>query len=426
MKSFFKNIVDRISSFKNSESKNEKEKNRDFAAKICCLVGAVLIWFYAVSAQTIIEDRKFVSIPVDIIGVDTLETESGMTVINGYDYTVDVTVSGTRSALNKIGADDIDAYVDVSQIAASGDHTLDVRTTVPGNVSQKELSTNYVNVYVDKRESRNVQIKINPLYSIESDLTLGTPAADFETITVSGPGNVLDMIEYAQVTLELGKLTKSITATGDIVLVGKDGGVITNPYVKLSRSEITVTVPVYAEKEVPLTVEFRYGYYDDSTARVTIVPQTILLRGDPTVLSGINDITVLTVDEKKMVGTTNTRTVMIELPDGVENRSKTESATVTVTHMNTSTREINVQGITVKNPNGLDYTLVDDSINVTLRGSSGSLAMVTPANIGAQVDLSFYSRGSGRVSVPVIISLPSTLSDSVYEIGDYTIDVEIK
>lgn len=185
-------------------------------------------------------------------------------------------------------------------------------------------------------------------------------------------------------------------------------------------------MPVYAEKEVPLTVEFRYGYYDDSTARVTIVPQTILLRGDPTVLSGINDITVLTVDEKKMVGTTNTRTVMIELPDGVENRSKTESATVTVTHMNTSTREINVQGITVKNPNGLDYTLVDDSINVTLRGSSGSLAMVTPANIGAQVDLSFYSRGSGRVSVPVIISLPSTLSDSVYEIGDYTIDVEIK
>lgn len=409
----------------NDNQQKSMSRKNDITARILCVFGAVLLWFYAVSSQTIIEDRRFVSIPVELIAADTLESEYGMTVISGYDYSVDVTLSGTRSELSKISAENISAYVDLSQISSAGEYSLDVRTSAPGGISVKELSSNYVTVYVDKRSQKSVDIRVNPVYMIESDYSLGTPETNVETVTVTGPADVLDSITHAQVTVDVGKLTKSVTTSGTIVLYA-DSTPITNPYVKVSESDVTVRIPVYTEKEVDLSVEFKYGYFNDNNTSITIEPSTIRIKGDPTELEKINSVEIMTIDEKKLTGTTSTSTAVIELPDTVENVSRIDSATVTVTQINTFTRVINVSNISVKNPNGLDYELSEESVNITLRGSSGSLSLVTKSNIGLEADLSYYSKGAGRVSVPIKVVLPSSLSSNVYELGEYTLEFDIK
>jgi len=81
---------------KNNQNKPVNKKN-DTGARILCLVGAMLIWFYAVSSQTIIEDTRFASIPVKLMSVDTLEEEYGMTVISG---TVSVFVTVGKTTLH--------------------------------------------------------------------------------------------------------------------------------------------------------------------------------------------------------------------------------------------------------------------------------------------------------------------------------------
>ena len=410
-----------------TEDNKQKPNSRknDITARILCILGALLLWFYAVSSQTIIEDRRFVSIPVELLSADSLESEYGMTVISGYDYNVDVTLSGTRSELSKISAEDISAYVDLSQISSAGEYSLDVRTSAPGGISIKELSSNYVTVYVDKRSQKSVDIRVNPVYMIESDYSLGTPETNVETVTVTGPADVLDSITHAQVTVDVGKLTKSVTTSGTIVLYA-DSTPITNPYVKLSESDVTVRIPVYTEKEVDLSVEFKYGYFNENNALITIEPSKIRIKGDPTELEKISSVQIMTIDEKKLTGTTSTSTAVIELPDTVENVSRVDSATVTVAQINTFTRVINVSNISVKNPNGLDYELSEESVNITLRGSSGSLSLVTESNIGIEADLSYYSKDAGRVSVPLKVVLPTSLSSNVYELGEYTLEFDIK
>ncbi len=410
------------------ENKNQNKpvnKKNDTGARILCLVGAMLIWFYAVSSQTIIEDTRFASIPVKLMSVDTLEDEYGMTVISGYDYNVDVTLSGTRSELSRIDADDISAYVDLSQIETAGTYSLDLRVSAPGGVSVKELSANYVDVYVDKRSSKNVEIRINPVYMIESNYLLGTPEADIETVTVTGPADVLSQITHAQVTVDVGKLTKTVTTTGSIVLYAGSTPV-TNPYVKTTQSDVTVVVPVYTEKEVDLAVEFKHGYFNEKNSKITIEPSSIRIKGDPTELDKINTLHITTIDEKTISATTTSRTAIIELPDGIESVYGVDSATVTINQIGVSTREINVKNITVKNPDGLNYSIARDSVNVTLRGGSGSLALVSESNVSLEADLSYYAKASGRVSVPVKIVLPNSLSSSVYEIGEYTLEFDIK
>lgn len=410
-----------------TEDNKQKPNSRknDITARILCILGAILLWLYAVSSQTIIEDRRFVSIPVELLAADSLESEYGMTVISGYDYNVDVTLSGTRSELSKISAEDISAYVDLSQISSAGEYSLDVRTSAPGGISIKELSSNYVTVYVDKRSQKSVDIRVNPVYMIESDYSLGTPETNVETVTVTGPADVLDSITHAQVTVDVGKLTKSVTTSGTIVLYA-DSTPITNPYVKLSESDVTVRIPVYTEKEVDLSVEFKYGYFNENNALITIEPSKIRIKGDPTELEKISSVQIMTIDEKKLTGTTSTSTAVIELPDTVENVSRVDSATVTVAQINTFTRVINVSNISVKNPNGLDYELSEESVNITLRGSSGSLSLVTESNIGIEADLSYYSKDAGRVSVPLKVVLPTSLSSNVYELGEYTLEFDIK
>ncbi len=411
---------------KSAKERVTDNRNRDLTAKIMCLLGAILLWFYVVSSQTIIDERRFASIPVELISTDVIENEYGMTVINGYDYTVDVTVSGVKNELNRLSAEDINAYVDLSQINAAGEYTLDVRTSVPGGITLKELSANYVNVYVDKRSSKPVEIRVNPIYSIESDYSLGTPSATIPNVTVTGPEDVLDNIAYAQVTVDVGKLTSSVTATGSLVLVGNDGAVISNPYVKLHTTDVAVKIPVYMEKEVPLSVGFKHGFYNEKNSEIKIEPESIVVKGDPAELARLNTVEVMTIDEKRMTGVTGSRVAVIELPEGVENVNRVESVTVTVTHINTATRDIYVDNVDIKNPDGLVYSVKQDGVNLTLRGSSGSLALVNADNITVTADLSYYSKGTGKVTVPLAVNMPAGLSGSVYEIGEYSLEIEIK
>ena len=120
---------------KNAKERVTDNRKKDLTAKIMCLIGAIILWFYVVSSQTIIDEKRFASIPVELISTDVIEDEYGMTVINGYNDTVDVTVSGVKNELNRLSAEDINAYVDLSQINAAGEYTLDVRTSVPGGIS---------------------------------------------------------------------------------------------------------------------------------------------------------------------------------------------------------------------------------------------------------------------------------------------------
>lgn len=409
----------------NENTKQPISRKNDITARILCLIGALLIWFYAVSSQTIIEETRYASIPVELKNVDSLEDKHGMTVISGYDYSVDVTLSGTRSELGRIDAEDISAYVDLSALETSGNYSLDVRVSLPGGVSLKELSSNYVDVYVDKRASKNVEIKVNPEYMIESGYSLGTPQTSIETVTVTGPADVLADITHAQVNVNVGKITKTVTTTADIVLYASSTPV-TNPYVKTTQSNVTVTIPVYAEKYVDLAIEFKHGYFNEKNTKITIEPSKIKIKGDPSLLESISSVYLMTVDEKAITSTTATQSARIELPDSVESADGVDFATVTIKQVGVSTRQINAENFVVRNPNGVEYEIISDSVNITLRGTPGSLALVHEENVSLEADLSYYSNSAGRINVPLKVILPQSLSAEVYEIGVYQAEINVK
>lgn len=394
----------------------------DFVYKLLSVLIAFGLWFYVMGVESPSHEKTFTEVPVAI-----REGDAKLSVYYGYNSTVDITVQGKKSEINKLSVEDIDAYVDISSITAAGRYTVDVAVDLPGGVKLSGQSVTSLSVYLDNRSSVTVPIRANLVdYMLEGGYELGRNAMtmSIDEVVVTGPESVLREIETAQVNLSLGHVTDTMTVSGSIILVDRDGETVSNPYVKLQTTEAVVTVPVYITKTVPLTAEYKYGYFNEETAEVAIEPPTLRIKGEASVLDDIESILLTSLDEKKL--TTDSVRVSVMLPANVVNVDGTDEAVISIKHINTTVKELVVDNITVNNPKNFSYTLQADSLNVTLRGNTQYLSYMTADNVEAVVDLSYLSNAAGVTSVAVSIKIGGVYADYVYELGDYKISVKIE
>lgn len=395
---------------------------QNIVTKILCVLAAVVLWFYVVGTDTAIKEKNFSDVPITIRGADMLEADYELSIISGYDHTVDITVSGANADINNLSLGDVVVFVDVSKIYEAGEYSLEVKASLPSGISVDAQSSNYIQVYVDKRTSITVPVVVEPIY--KTPYELGELEPSFTMVNVSGPASALEKIKEARVTLDLGTIDKTLTAVGTLVPVDENGSQVSNPYIRLQSTSVSVKIPVYAYKDVPLAVTYKYGYYNNSNVDVSISPTSIQVKGEPSTLENFDSIVVAQLDEKKILGD-GVQTATIILPDGFENVSGVKNADITVTHKGTTTSEVLVSNFSVINKGSLEYSIDSTGIVVTFRGTRTLLSLLNQDNVTAVIDLGYIGNSSGTVSVPVTISVSSTLSGSVYEIGEYEIDVTI-
>lgn len=400
------------------EYKLKDSRFSDAAVKVLALVSAFIIWFYAMSTDSPTYTKTFGAVPVDIIN----ETE--FSVISGYDNTVDITVQGKKSEIGKLNADDIVAYADLGNAVTAGRYTLSINVSIPGNITLTGKSAGSISVYIDNTVTRTVPVTVVAKnYMIDNGYELGTPTPNISEIKIEGPAAVLDKIISAQISLQLGHITNSVTVTDTMTLVDAEGNTVTNPYIKMPIKEAEVTVPVYITKDVPLAVGFKYGYFNEKTVRITITPLSLLVKGDPKIIGPLNQILIRMIDEKKTV--TDNISEAIVLPEGVINVYGIDTAVISIRHIGTETKDIVIDKFTVINPEKLDYELLDEFITVKVRGPSSFLPYISDNNIKATINLSGFSNASGTSSAAVAIEITSMYKTQVYEVGEYKASIKI-
>ncbi len=398
----------------------------DWVAKISCLLIAFVIWLYVMQVDSSDYEETFHSVDVILTNTAVLEGADGLSVYSGYGTTVDVTVIGKKSTISKLTGEDLHVTADVSTITEAGMHSVPVHVDLPSGLSLGSLSQGFIQVYADEKSSRVVDIRAKiTSFTMEHQLQMGEPSPAYDTVVVTGPKHALNDIAYAQVTLALGNVTSSMTASGALVLIDESGAEITNPYLRLARTEVKVDIPVYTMKELPLAVTYKYGYFDDTNVRVTLNPPTLNLRGDPGVLGKMEEIVVATLDEKQIAGDI-TQMVVLSLPAGVEAADGTENVVVSVKHVGTHTRQFTITDIDVTGAVGIDCEILTNSLNVMIRGTLQQLSQLKTSDLTAIVDLSGYTAGStGIITEKAVILIDSANADNVYEIGDYSVQVKL-
>lgn len=389
--------------------------------KIASVLIAFGIWIYASENDTTVENITISDIPIKIVNTSEIPLE----IISGYNNTVDLTVEGKWTAIRSLTEDDFIVSADVSSITAAGTHTVPVNIISPDGTNVVSQSSSTITVYMDTTTSVSVPVKVvYDSYALDDGYELGEAIPNVDQITVTGPASVLTGIETAEVRLDLGRLSGSMIISENITLIDGSGNAVDNPYIKLQTTSVTVEVPVYIIKNLPLSVEFKYGYLNSSNSEVTIMPASVMVKGEVSALEGLDEITVATLDEKRISGETVQKIV---LPEGVDFESEETTATVKVTHIGTELKSvvIDTADFIVDNPNNLEFELQSETLSVTLRGPADALAAITEENIGATLKLNYdKEKVSGALNVPVEITISGAGTD-VYEIGEYTLSVKI-
>ena len=299
-----------------SETGRDSRGGLQIIARIVCLLLAFAIWLYVIDNDSDDYEKTFTLIAVEVEGSETLADASNMSVINLEESAVSVTVRGKRSEINALTSEDFRAYVNVGGITTADRHLVPVSVDLPAGVERINTEPSAVNIYTDVLASREVPVEVVPRYIIDSSYTIGKIEKSADTVTVSGPKNLLERIAALRAVIEMGEITTGVIATGVLEPVDKDGLAVDSKYLRLGTQDITVSLEVYTDKTVPLAAELSPGFSSSLYRGCTITPASVTLRGDPKLLAAVDKVVILNIlsDEKDSYTVTLTASM---LPAGI-------------------------------------------------------------------------------------------------------------
>ncbi len=390
---------------------------------VLCLLGAVFVWVNVYDSNAETAHRKFDNISVVIEGEANLARKD-LAVFDLIDKTVSVTVEGAKNRVDSLDEDDIVAYVNVGEIDKAGNVRLSVSVRGADKLDVT-VSPSSVKTFIDQRVEIDVPVSVIPTYSIISEYN-HVISAGVDSVTISGAKSIAEKVKEARSAPDLGELTTSTTASAPIVLLDENGSEVNSSYITSSLKTLVVKVDVFTEKTVPLTYTYKYGYIYDKNIKVTLSPAEITLRGDPTVLSSIENVHLTEIDETKIGGNTE-MFVGVKLPAGVVDVNQTTNFSVDIELLKYVGASIQIPAdkVIIKNPAGYDFKLISKSVTFRYIVDSSSEKKVKIDNFGIELDLSNLKKNSDGTYSGYPTVKPLDVGFTLYPIATGKMDVEI-
>lgn len=405
-------------------------KNKIMLALLSLLI-AVCLWIFVVTAVTPDDSQWIYNIPVTFTNEEGLFSDRNLTLTEGRDATVSLRFYGKRQDLQKINNTNVSILVDLSRVTAPGDWHLPYEYELPDTVTSSDISVEgrsatTVDIMVDKLDTKEVEVQAKFEGNVASGYVQEPIMLEYDTVEVSGPKDLVNRVDHAQVVLERTNLSKSVSDVAAVTLVDEDGERIESDELKCSVQEIGVEMPVFMVKEVQLTATLiAGGGASEDHAICTIEPSSISVKGEPGELEALNSINLGTID-LAAVQKKETAEFDIIVPNGMTNLTTDDTAKVTVEIRNLKTKTFQVTNIEYTNgPSSSDYRVIlgTSSLTVQIRGLEDEINELAESNIRAVADLSGINNATGKFRVPVEIYVDGFAD--VGAMGTYRVYVSI-
>jgi len=399
---------------------------------VIALLASLSLGIYVISQETEAYKQTFRGVRVELVGEDILLNSRNMVVTDLSTSTVTVEVSGPRRIVGSWSSDDLIAQVDVSKLSQSAFTSLQYTVKFPDGTDTSGLKTGLktpetINFMVSAQTKKVIPVVGSFEGSVADGFTAETPEFEPTTITVSGPETYLKDISRAWVEFGSQEINSTYSVDAGYTLQDENGEECSTTGLTFSDDTVKATLKVMSVKEIPLSVDLVDGAgASTSNTKYTIEPDSITLAGDTAILSGMNRISLATIDLSDFE-TSFSDTYLIKYDDGLKNLSGITEASVTVEIIGLETRSFAIKAENMSCINvteGYTASVLSETLVVRLRGSAEQLEAVRSENIRAVADLKDYNTSVGQFMIPVRISVDG-FSD-VGAIGDYTVSVEIR
>lgn len=369
------------------------------------------LWLYVVNNVSPEDDATFYNLPVVMEGEAVLN-ERNLMITGTSSKTVSVNVSGTRSDLNKLNSGNITVKLDLSQIDEPGENiALTPKVTNSADVASNAIvveSKNPTVIYVDvdTRRTKEVPVQSKWTGTRSEDYLYDTENAviDYPVVSVAGPAAVVDLIDHAEIEVDLTGRAESISESFRYTLCDVNGAPVDAEQITTNVEEIRLDVPIQRIKEVKLAVEVIYGGgATKENTTVKIEPGSIRLSGGEAVLAEFGDTyTVATInlaDIEKSIDLPYT----LNLPEGVTNQTGVSEVNVNVKFAGLVTKEFTLDNFQIVNvPEGMTAEIINANLTVKVRGPADEISRLTAEDISATVDFSAAEIGTATYKATIV------------------------
>ena len=398
---------------------------------------AVGLWLYVVTVESPGSEKTYYNIPVVLQNENILE-ERGLMITSELPK-VSLTLSGTRTDLNKLDENNINILVNAASIEAVGTHQLSFTVSYPGSVSSGDItrvgqSISMITVSVEKRSVKNVDVVMEYAGSVKDGYIADKEniLLDYDTIKVSGPESVVSQITQAKIKLDITDRTSTLMGAYSYELCDQNGNPVDAKLVTTNVEKVNVTLKIQQWKELPLKVKPLFsGGLNAQNTQIKISPSTILVAGND--VKDLNEI-LLEVDFAKLLKTMaaemdgstgmagdQTLYLPIELPDGVTNKTSVTEAEVKITFTNVKIKKLQISKFDVRNiPEGMNHSIA--ALDIVVAGPAAQVDRITANDITATVDFSNTQSSAGMF--PVTVEVGSAFS-GVGVAGTYTVSATL-
>lgn len=403
-----------------------QKRKLNIIPKIVCLFFAVVIWYYVMQVDNPDYKQTFTGVTVSLVNTDEL-TSRGLSIFTGTSYSADITVSGKKSVINNYTSDDITVKADIlKNYTTAGMQVVDLDVTLPSGLTLVSQD-NTISVFVDEKTSLKLPVTVDQKTgaTTSADYEPGVLTTEYSEVTVKGPKTIIDNIDHAVVKADFsdfGVLESTITTDGTVIIYNKNGDIVSSAYLSVDYPTMKVTYPIYLTKSVPLGVTYKYGLYNDNNCKATIEPETVEVKGEASVVKKLDTIYVGTIDEKQ-IEKDKTLTFDIPTSDDYAVIGDVTTAAVSITNVGTQTKIFRVENL-VCNGGSKNCEILNEYVDVTVRGSAVQLAGISADDITLTCDLTDYDGSlSGEYEFDAKVKINT--SSSVWEIGTYKLKISV-
>ena len=407
-------------------------KNKIWSALLSVAI-AFTLWYYVITVISPGSEEWRTDIPVIFEGETVLTGDRGMMITSNIDdIEIDLKLSGNRTDLAKVNASNITLKVDLTKVYDPGEHELVYSIMFPGDVPNGAITTEIkspetIKLTVEKRVRKGVEVQVNFTGSAAADYMADTEnrVLDYPTINVSGPSSVVDLIDHAEINVDLTDRVESISESYRYTLCDAEGNPVDVALVTTDVAEVRLDLKIIRYKLVPLVLQLTYGGGAlEDTVEVTIEPTHIGVSGSEALLADLESIQLGSIDLSTLEEDIQ-NTYPIVLPEGITNLSERTEATATVKFLNLAIRELEITQMNLINvPEGMEAELLNHVLKVRLRGPAATMVNLKPEDVVVTVD--FTNRQLGSFTLKPTITVRGEAYAKVGAVGSYSVSAVLR
>ncbi|MGI8856029.1 MAG: CdaR family protein [Thermomicrobiales bacterium] len=367
------------------------------------------------------------------IPVTPIYTPAGVAITSMSPTTVTISIWGPRSVVTNraLQAGNFSATIDLKEIkTGTQDVPIHVQTT-QGNLRKKSANPSTVQVTVERSIEKTLPVVVPT--PTQPGVTVNNVTPTPAEVVVSGPESKVSAVTQTIAALDIGDRTTNFTSPPvDVKAVDASGRDVTG--VTLSPPRVTVAVDLTDlrnERVVPISTADVTGAPAPGFKLDTVLPtpNQVTLMGDPQVIRTVPNIPTqpIVIDGLNRATTLTVPLDTSKLPSGVTIKDNVTNVNVQISIVEiTQDRAFPAVPVTPVNlRTGLQPTLSQREVTVTLRGTRQQLDQINGTNIVALANLASFTGPGGPKAVDIEVQLPSGSPVSVIKTDPPAIQVTV-